>query len=49
MRVGGTTITGFPEDWTHRHAVFSKVETEDEARANGDYDNCRRSPITHDM
>ena len=42
VRVGATTITGFPEDWSHRHVVFSKVETEDEARAKGEYDNWQK-------
>lgn len=35
VRVGGTTITGIPEDWSHRHVVFGKAATEDEALQRG--------------
>ncbi len=42
VHVGGTTITGFPEDWSHRHVVFSNVETEDEALQKGDYEHWQK-------
>ncbi len=35
VRVGGAEITGIPEDWSHRHVVFSNPGTEQEAIQSG--------------
>jgi hypothetical protein len=42
VRVGGTTLTGYPEDWSHRHVVFSNVETEAEALGKGDHERWQK-------
>jgi len=37
VRVGSLEITGYPEDWSHRHVVFSNPGTEQEAIQSGRY------------
>jgi hypothetical protein len=40
--VNGTEITGYPEDWSHRHVVFSNIGTEDEALQKGEYEHWQK-------
>ena len=39
---GATQNTGFPEDWSHRHIVFSNPGTEDDAIQSGRYNEWAR-------
>lgn len=42
ITVGGVKITGVPNDWSHRHVVFSNPGTEEEAISNGKHDEWLR-------
>ena len=42
INVGGTQITGVPDDWSHHHLVFSDPGTEDEAIRNGTHEEWLR-------
>ncbi len=43
VRVGGVEITGVPDDWSHRHVVFSDPGTEQDAIQNGHYAEWKRT------
>ncbi len=38
VRVGGVYVTGTPDDWSHRYAVFSDPGTEQDALRSGRYE-----------
>ncbi len=40
--VNGTEIRGYPEDWSHRHVVFSNIGAEDEAVQKGEYEHWQK-------
>ena len=40
--VNGTEIRGYPEDWSHRHVVFSNIGAEDEALQKGEYEHWQK-------
>ena len=40
--VNGTEIRGYPEDWSHRHVVFSNIGAEDEALHKGEYEHWQK-------
>jgi hypothetical protein len=40
--VNGTEIRGYPEDWSHRHVVFSNIGAEDEALRKGEYEHWQK-------
>jgi hypothetical protein len=46
VRVGATTITGIPDDWSHRHVVFSSVDSQDQALQKGNYEHWQK--VTND-
>jgi hypothetical protein len=42
VRAGNATVFGFPEDWSHRHVVYSNIGTEDGAMARRDYSHWKK-------
>lgn len=40
--VNGTEIRGYPEDWSHRHVVFSNIGAEEEALQKGEYEHWQK-------
>lgn len=39
INVGGTQISGLPDDWSHHHVIFSNPGTAQEATQKGTYDH----------
>jgi len=42
VHVGGVAVSGIPEDWSHRHIVFSNPGTEQEAVQSGRHEQWQK-------